>query len=528
MRRISRRRFLKSAVGSSTCLAVAPFAATFGQAPAIVTGEPMRPATPSGLQIGDVRADRAVVWSRTDRPARLFVERSLHEDLRDAVTVRGPVALESTDHVARVDLTGLAPDRDVFIRVRFEDLANGRTMSMPLEGRFRTAPAGRRDVRFVWSGDTAGQGFGINPEAGGMRTYDTMRRVQPDFFIHCGDTIYADAPIVDSFRLADGTMWKNLVTEETSKVAESLREFRGRYAYNLLDENVRRFSAEVPQVWQWDDHEVLNNWWDGKDLSHDSRYTQKNVRLLAARARQAFLEYAPMRYHGLDDSERIYRRVPYGPLLDVLMLDARSYRGPNTFNRQDQPGADTAFLGAAQLAWLKHELSTSQALWKVVSCDMPIGLLVGDGRDGAGRPMFEAVANGDGPALGRELEFADLLRFLKREAVANIVWITADVHYTAAHHYDPQRAVFDDFDPFWEFVSGPLNAGSFGPAALDNTFGPQVVFQKTPPAPNTPPTAGFQFFGQMDIDGQSGDMTVTLKDVAGASLFVKTLAPAGR
>ena len=54
-----------------------------------------------------------------------------------------------------------------------------------------------------------------------------------------------------------------------------------------------------------------------------------------------------------------------------------------------------------------------------------------------------------------------------------LVWLTADVHYTAAHRYDPNRAQFQDFAPFWEFVSGPLNAGTFGPNELDATFGPR-------------------------------------------------------
>jgi hypothetical protein len=38
--------------------------------------------------------------------------------------------------------------------------------------------------------------------------------------------------------------------------------------------------------------------------------------------------------------------------------------------------------------------------------------------------------------------------------------LTADMHYTAAHHFDPNRAVFGEFEPFWEFVSGPLHAGT--------------------------------------------------------------------
>jgi alkaline phosphatase D len=529
MNRGSRRRFLKSTMMMSGLALAArrggAAAAIFGQAPAIVTSDRMRPQVPSGIQIGDVLSDRAVIWSRADRPARLVVEHSLRPDFSAATRIRGPVALDTIDYTARLDLTALPADRELFVRVMFEDLSSGRALSAPVSGRFRTAPVARRDVTFLWSADTAGQGFGINLEWGGMMLYDAMRRVRPDFFIHCGDTIYADQPIAAEMELADGTVWKNVVTEEVSKVAESLREFRGRFAYNLMDEQVKRFSAEVPQIWQWDDHEVMNNWSDSKDLSGNARYTEKSVQLLTARAARAFLEYAPMRYHGLDDPDRVYRRISYGPLLDVFVLDLRSYRGPNSYNRQLQPGPDTAFMGEAQLAWLKQELSQSKATWKVISSDMPIGLLVADDKDAEGRPGFDAVANGDGPVLGREFELADLFRFLKQRRIRNLVWITGDVHYTAAHYYDPAKARFTDFDPFWEFVSGPLNAGSFPASPLDDTFGPQLIFHKAPPMPNAAPSSGFQFFGQVDIDGKTGEMTVTLKDLAGASLFVKKLEP---
>jgi alkaline phosphatase D len=499
--------------------------AAFGQAPAIVTSDRARPQMPSGIQIGDALADRVMIWSRTDRPSRLVVEHALRPDFRGAVRVRGPMALDATDHTARLDLTSLPVDREMFVRVMFEDAASG-VLSAPVHGTFRTAPASRRNITFLWSADTAGQGFGINPDWGGMKIYEAMRRLRPDFFIHCGDTIYADGPIAAEMTLDDGSLWKNLVTAETSKVAESLDEFRGRYAYNLMDDNIRRFSAEVPQIWQWDDHEVMNNWSDSKDISGDPRYVEKNVRVLVTRAARAFLEYAPMRYHGPDDAGRIYRRIAYGPLLDVFMLDERSYRGSNSDNRQRQPGPATAFLGEMQLAWLKQQLSDSKALWKVISSDMPIGLVVTDDPDAERRARFEAVANGDGPVCGREFEYADLFRFIKQRRIRNTVWITADVHYTAAHYYDPHKAQFHDFDPFWEFVSGPLNAGSFGPNVLDNTFGPKVMFQKAPATPNAPPSAGFQFFGQVDIDGKTGHLTVTLKDLAGSSLYVQPLEPA--
>jgi alkaline phosphatase D len=106
---------------------------------------------------------------------------------------------------------------------------------------------------------------------------------------------------------------------------------------------------------------------------------------------------------------------------------------------------------------------------------------------------------------GRELEVAELLGFLRAQHVRNFVFLTADVHYCAAHHYHPDRAAFQDFEPFWEFVAGPLNAGSFGPNPLDKTFGPEVVFQKAPPTQNASPFAGFQFFGEVNIEGRAGD-----------------------
>src|SRR5439155_18313555 len=121
----------------------------------------------------------------------------------------------------------------------------------------------------------------------------------------------------------------------------------------------------------------------------------------------------------------------------------RSYRGPNSPARQATLGPDSAILGLAQRTWLKAALRASRATWKVIASDMPLGLVVPDGPTD-----FEAVANGEGGApLGRELEIADVLAFLKRERDANVVWLTADVHYAAAHHYDPARARFTGFDP---------------------------------------------------------------------------------
>ena len=179
------------------------------------------------------------------------------------------------------------------------------------------------------------------------------------------------------------------------------------------------------------------------------------------------------------------------------------------------------------MAWLKRELKQSRAVWKIIAADQPLGLIVYE--DFARKWGAEAVAQGiDGPPRGRELEIADLLAFIKLAGVRNTVWLTADVHYTAAHYYDPNKAVFQDFEPFWEFVSGPIHAGCFPRNELDNTFGPQLVYAKAPSKEqgvNLSPATEFQFFGHVAIEGATGVMTVTLKDIDDRALWSTNIEP---
>ncbi|MET0026603.1 MAG: alkaline phosphatase D family protein [Candidatus Thiodiazotropha sp.] len=484
------------------------------------------PMMEQGIQIGDITDGRAIVWSRSDQPSRMMVEYATQSDFSDAILIKGPYATEQTDYTARQDLVDLPAGSDIHVKVWFEDLTQERNPSEALTGQFHM-PGRHENIRFVWGGDIAGQGWGINEAFGGMRIYESMRQVKPLFFINSGDTVYADGPILPQVTAENGEIWTNRVTTEVSKVAETLDEFRGRYKYNLLDTNILRFNAQVPQIWQWDDHEVMNNWSDAKDLSADSRYTVKDMPLLVSRATQAFHEYAPLRPHGAEEANRIYRKLSYGDLLDVFVLDMRSYRGANSDNLQYEESDATAFLGPRQADWLMQSLKESTATWKVIAADMPIGLNISDDYVNDPPQQWEGIANGnDGPAAGRELEIARILSYIKHRHIQNVVWLTADVHYAAAHYYNPRKAVSDDFSPFWEFIAGPLNAGSFGPNSTDATFGPEVVFNLAPAQgqSNLSPYAGLQFFGEVSIDRRSREMTVSLKDIDGESVFTQKLS----
>ena len=517
--RLSRRKFL-------TTTATAGAASTMGGffMPSISRAAD-RPLITHGVQSGDVTANTACIWGRADRASKMVTEIATTEGFKNSVRIPHMNVVPQRDFAGKLTLQDLPAGQDIFYKIHFENLDDGRASSEPLIGHFRTAPAAKRNIRFGWSGDTAGQGWGIDEDRGGMKTYATVTKHNPDFFIHSGDTIYADGPFEKQAKMPDGDVWKNITTEHTDKVAETIEEFRGNYKYNMLDKNVLEFNRMMPVYYQWDDHEVLNNWYPGEILTDDDRYSEKSVSLLASRANRAFREMLPITEFDTEPG-RVYRKVSYGPSLEIFFLDMRTYRGPNDANDSPVPTNDSDFLGRTQIEWLKRSLLNSKATWKVIAADMPIGMIVYD--DWKTKSTFENLANGDGAPKGRELEIVELLRFIKSAKINNTVWLTADVHYTAAHYYDPNKAQFQDFEPFWEFVSGPLHAGTFGPQDMDNTFGPQVKFTKHPSKEqgiNLPPSFGMQFFGLVDIDADTEQFRVSLRDVADEELYTVTLDP---
>ena len=457
-----------------------------------------------GVQSGDVGSTRAVIWSRADRPSRMIVEWAPDARFERVTRAAGPLATEAMDLTARIALDGLPAGTRIHYRAAFE----GERTSEWATGSFTTAPAldDGRDVVFAWSGDTNGQGWGIDESRGGMPAYAALLDRAPDFFIHCGDRIYADDPIPPTIALPDGGVWRNLDTKAKDHRAETLDDFRGAFLYARESRQVRALSASVPLFALWDDHEVQNDWWPGQSPKVDE---------LAAHARRALFEHTPT----LPDMRGpMYRSVRWGPHLELFLLDGRSHRSRN----YPPPREAARLLGDAQLRWLEEALARSTATWKVVACDMPIGLVVSE-PDGEGGEAYDGFANIDGPPRERELELARLLTSLERRGVRNVIWLTADVHYAAAHRYDPARGAYKDFAPFWEFVAGPMHATSFPHKRLDDTFGPEVAFAS--PDGTGSPATGTQYFGVVRIDGKTRALTVTLVDGRGRDLHATVLRP---
>ena len=140
-RGVSRRRFLATAgAGAMGALAI-PYLSRAAD----------RPQITHGVQSGDVGTDGGVVWARADRPSHMMVEVATTESFSHARVLPPIAALPESDFTAKMLLENLPAGQEIFYRVRFRDLAHSAISSEPAIGRFRTAPADRRDVSFVWA-----------------------------------------------------------------------------------------------------------------------------------------------------------------------------------------------------------------------------------------------------------------------------------------------------------------------------------------------------------------------------------------
>jgi alkaline phosphatase D len=498
---MSRFRVARAKLGRAVGLAALALAAACAHAPG--SDELLAPRATHGVAVGEVGARRAVVWSRTDRPARLrlVVERLGGEAPVVVHEAEVPVDAES-DYAGQVVIDGLLPATPHRAVVRFVD-ARGQAGS-PEAALFRTAPAPEdpAPVRLAWSGDLAGQGA-CRDAREGFPIFAHVLAERPDLFVALGDMIYADDvchPI---------GLYGNPQVPGEFGPAVDLDGFRAHWRYNRGDPGLRVLLATTPSVAVWDDHEIVNDAGPHHDTRSEPPY-RAGVPLLPL-ARRAFVEWNP-----LDGDEQLYRRLRWGRHLELFVLDTRSYRDPD--GAPDTGPVPKTLLGAAQRRWLEQMLPASDATWKVVVSSVPLSIPTGSietGRDGW------ADQGTDG---GFERELIAILEQLQRAGVRNLLWLTTDVHFAAAFRYAP----FGDAPDFrfYEFVAGPLNAGVFPNPVVDPTLGPERLLYYAPAeaadvATLADATRWFNF-GVLDVEAD-GTLTTRIVNGLGEEVFRLTL-----
>jgi alkaline phosphatase D len=314
---MTRREFLKLLGGASFAMP-----ALFGQSACSppLTRTDVSTGLSLGYVAGDVTPDGAMVWLRAEPESKVFLQYGKDPGLGDLSSI-GPFSVEKdADNTALIQLENLEPATTYYYRAAVADKQPGYV------AHFLTAPKpdDPAKVSFCFSGDTreSYQPFTV---------MDAVRAQRPDFFLHLGDTIYADR----------------------GASAHRLSEFWAKYRANRADAWTQVCFAETSAYVIWDDHEVEDDYLPGNPL--------------APIGRKAFLDYWPVRPHA-DEPERIYRAFRWGQALELFLLDVRQYRNPKR----------RTMLGQAQKEWLLEQVARSPAIFKFIATAVP---MAGGGRD---------------------------------------------------------------------------------------------------------------------------------------------------
>jgi alkaline phosphatase D len=425
---LDRRAFLKgsagAAIGMSSVVSVSAVSGCVS---------PSRPYQSEvfrhGVASGDPLADRVVLWTRAtpraDSPRSFPVRWIVAEepDLGDLVASGSVVAGTVRDYTVKVDVDGLEPGRTYYYR--FEALGATSTI-----GRTRTLPGGSPErVRLAFCSCS-------NIAWGFFNAYALIaRRADLDLVLHLGDYLYEHA----NGTYGDGTAIGRV--PEPDREIVSLSDYRTRHAQYKLDPDLQEVHRQHPFVAVWDDHEFANNAWRGGAENHQERDGDWAER--RRNALRAYLEWMPIREFGREGAGRGWRRLEFGDLVDLIVLETRLERDIQVADPRDavQLGrADRTLLGAEQEDWLERQISDSarrRVAWRVLAQQIQMAPLRPDATGAIRNPDAW-----DGYPVSRER----VLSQLERQGLRNNLVLTGDLHSSWAidlprdlASYDPKR-----------------------------------------------------------------------------------------
>ncbi|MGW7367561.1 alkaline phosphatase D family protein [Streptomyces sp. NPDC054841] len=432
----SRRTVVKAAAATAVA---APVLAGATAASAVEQG----PAFLHGIASGDPLPDGVLLWTRvTPAPDALpgsgkgpdtEVSWEVAEDKGFSnVVARGrTTATAASDHTVKVDVRGLRQ-----ATVHYFRFTAGSAVS-PV-GRTRTTPAA----------DAAAPGvrFGVvscaNWESGYFSAYRHLAaRADLDAILHLGDYIY-------EYESGGYPEDKYVVRRhEPRHEIVSLADYRTRHGNYKTDADLQALHAAHPVIAIWDDHEIANDSWSGGAENHTPG-TEGDFAARAAAARQAYFEWMPVR---ASTEGTVYRRLRFGKLADLHLLDLRSFRSQQASvgsGKVDDP--ERTITGRAQLDWLKSGLASSDAAWKLVGTSVmispvafgsvpahllgPIAALLGLPKEG----LAINVDQWDGYTDDRK----ELLKHLTDRGIKNTVFLTGDIHMAWANDVPVTAATY--------------------------------------------------------------------------------------
>lgn len=280
--------------------------------------------------VGATTPESVVVKARLrGEAARLHV--STQADLSDPVRSE---SVEPVAGVAELRVDGLDPDTRYHYGVEIDgDLDTDTT------GRFRTHPRLGEPADFTLAA-TSCAGYepehpGIGEVAAPQRlsnhpVFDTVRELDPLMLLHMGDIHYYD---IGSERFVPG---------------HDADTYRGAFDDVFAQPRQAALYRDVATHYVWDDHDFGPNNSDGTAPGAEA-------------AARVYRERVP--HYDLPHEQGIWHSWTIGRVL-FAALDVRSFRTPG--DAPDTP--DKTMLGAAQKAWLRELLESSDAAFLVLLC----------------------------------------------------------------------------------------------------------------------------------------------------------------
>jgi alkaline phosphatase D len=423
-----RRRTVVKAAAATAVLA-GPLAATL---PARAVDQ--APAFLHGVASGDPLPDGVLLWTRvTPVPEAIpgsgagpdtEVSWTVAEDkaFTTVVAKGSTTATAASDHTVKADIRGLRPGTDYWFR-----FSAGGTDSPA--ARTRTAPAHDAAV--------TGLRFGVvscaNWEAGYFAPYRHLAaRGDLDAWLHLGDYIY-------EYGTGEyGTRGKVVRPHAPAHEIVTLADYRTRHARYKTDPDLQALHATAPVVAIWDDHEFANDAWSGGAENH-TEGAEGTWSARQAAAKQAYFEWMPVR---TAIAGTTYRRLRFGKLADLSLLDLRSFRSQQVkVGNGEVDDPDRTLTGRAQLDWLKAGLTSSDTTWRLVGNSVMISpFAIGSLSADLLKPLAKLLGlPQEGLALNTDQwdgytdDRREILAHLRTNAIRNTVFLTGDIHMAWAN-----------------------------------------------------------------------------------------------
>ena len=416
-----------------------------------------------GVASGDPVPNTVILWTRVTPSAAAAPGSGLGPDvtltwtvardgeLMDVVKQGHAVASAAHDHTVHVDPWGLEPDTEYFFRFTVTDGQHAGAVS-PI-GRTHTAPALSASVEEM----NIAVASCANWESGFFSACsDVAARARSgdlDLMVFLGDYIYeygrGEYSGFGPFRLL-----------EPAHESVTLADYRTRYGLYRTDPELQAAHGALPWVVVWDDHEIADNNWRGGAANHQPE-TEGPWLTRRDAAMQAYFEWLPVRAISPSEGGHLYRSFQYGDLMELTMMDLRTYRDQTAdlFDYAAVVDPARTMAGSEQFEWLRAKISTSSAVWNVLGSSVmlspmnlvtlredertvPVAEFLSEHRVGASSGSSTGssadVVRGGGVSLnpdqwdGYVAEQRRLVELLASSASKTLV-LTGDIHTEWAH-----------------------------------------------------------------------------------------------